>query len=478
MKYRQARKLLTTFGVTLMLALSVTAAPDAFAEPGPTARLSPSTQPTSGTLTPAPTETPPPTSSAPPAPGSSVSADPSPQPSKLTPAKRRELGRLWKQWGCTIPKNAGNHMIGCFRQVPYQPGPAPRASDPDPTMPNCPVPSHRDKIHYTRTYSCSHVTEIGIFYRSRTNPEIVGSAKSNVAFQEWLSPASRQWQRVVYYQNQYVLGELNPDLLTATFEIGCTNGGCGTPTKAVFTAKRGVIQSHTQDMESAGSQIAFPNPQTLVTYEYPGAYLKEDMPLHVGPPTGIRCDSKENVTRSRKPGCVYHWYTPVYEVDYTGPMPTIAQNILFGQLGLRSHPGFPGNNTTPGGQPLVRGPAQIKDPRTGELTDFSDISRAVACPGSIPKPPGMTCDEYPFASTWNGAYWVKADDWTCRLVPAAENSYQSNDIQKFTDDNRLWRNPDGKTAHTTGSRKQGSFWVAVTNAPSTPPTFNQCQKHL
>jgi hypothetical protein len=322
------------------------------------------------------------------------------------------------------------------------------------------------------------VTEIGIFYKSRTSPEIVGSAKSNVAFEESLNVASRQWQRVVYYQNEYLTGEMNPDLFTATFEIGCTNGGCGTPAKAVFTAKKGVIQSYTQDMESAGSQIAFPNPQTLVTYEYPGAYLKESMPLHVGPPTGVRCDSKNDVIRSGKPGCVYHWYTPVYEVDYKGPMPNIAQNILFGQLALRKHPGYPGNNTTPGGPPLVRGPAKIKDPRSGEMTEFSKISRSVACPDSIPKPGDLSCDEYPFASTWNGAYWVHADDWTCRLVPDTENNYQANDIQRFTDENRVWRNPDGKTIDTTGAGKQGSYWVVVKNAPSTPPTFDQCQDHL
>lgn len=67
-------------------------------------------------------------------------------------------------------------------------------------------------------------------------------------------------------------------------------------------------------------------------------------------------------------------------------------------------------------------------------------SREVSCPGSI-KPPssqkGYSCDEYPFASTWKGAYHVGADEWTCRWVPPAEQQYQANDIQKFTDDNRI-----------------------------------------
>lgn len=39
------------------------------------------------------------------------------------------------------------------------------------------------------------------------------------------------------------------------------------------------------------------------------------------------------------------------------------------------------------------------------LTDpgLRDANRAIACPASYPRPAGLSCDEYPFASTYQGA---------------------------------------------------------------------------
>lgn len=342
-------------------------------------------------------------------------------------------------------------------------------------VPNCPVPGGSDAIHWTRTYACSHVMKIGTYVQVKP-AKFLGTGASNYAWEEWLDPKSaRAWKRTVYYQNLYLTGELIPEIHTTTLSIGCTSGGCGSPTPVTFVAQKGIVQTHTHFMDSPGSGVAYPNPQTKIDIAYPGAEIT-GLDKYLGPPTGVRCDSLTNVTRSQKPGCVYHWYTPVYEVDYTGPMKNIAQNIHFGQQQLRSHPGLAGK-----GQPLVRGPAKYT--YKGVEKEFSRWSREVSCAGSITRPPGQTCDEYPFASTWNGAHWVAADAWTCRFVPKAEQDYQSKDIQNFTDDNRLWRNPDRKTPEPSGPNGgpgglMGSFWVTVTNAPSTPPSFSQCQKHL
>ncbi|WP_157431473.1 NucA/NucB deoxyribonuclease domain-containing protein [Actinomadura hibisca] len=470
------RKLIAAFG--LALALGATGAPAATAAPTPPANPSPSastpaTSPVSHSPSVTPSSTPQPSSSS----RAEVPVSPGPsRPSKrLAPTKRQELKRLLEQRSgadCEIPENISGNIVGCFRDAPYE-RVASRA--PGATMPNCPAPEASDAIHWTRTYSCSHVKKIGTFAQVQPT-KFLGTASSNYAWEEWLDPKSaRAWKRTVYYQNLYVTGELVPDLLTTTLSIGCTTGGCGTPAPVTFAAKKGIVQTHTHFMESPGSGVAYPNPQTKIEIAYPGAKIT-GLDKYLGPPTGVRCDSLTDVTRSKKPGCVYHWYTPVYEVDYNGPMPTIAQNILFGQLGLRSHAGFPGNSTTPGGQPLVRGPARYT--YKGVDKEFSRWSREVSCPGSLIKPPGQSCDEYPFASTWNGAHWVGADEWTCRFVPIPEQDYQAIDIQDFTDNNRVWRNPDGKTVETTGAGLQGSFWVAVKNAPSTPPSFNQCQKHM
>ena len=116
--------------------------------------------------------------------------------------------------------------------------------------------------------------------------------------------------------------------------------------------------------------------------------------------------------------------------------------------------------------------------RRGQTAEFSDLSRAVACPSSIPRPPGQNCDEYPFASTWQGAEWVPSDQWSCRMVPSSENDTQGGDLTKFFDGNRLQRNPTGYDIDPSQQRLLGAFWVSVANAPSTPPSFAQCQNHL
>ncbi|GAA4227774.1 hypothetical protein GCM10022254_16280 [Actinomadura meridiana] len=284
-----------------------------------------------------------------------------------------------------------------------------------------------------------------------------------------------------YYQNLYVTGELNPYGHTTQLSIDCAAVGCGSPGFFTFVAKKNVVQTGTHFMESPGPTIAYPEPQTKVLVSYPRATIEWSggKPwTHVGPPTGIRCDSLKDVVSTNKPGCVYYWYTPTYVVDFLGPMPNIARNILYGQLALRTRPGFPGTDSIPGGQVLVRGPRETTDPDnpTGKI-EFDKLSRDVACPKSIPRPPGQNCDEYPFASTWQGAHWVPATEWTCKFVPKGENDFQGGDITKFFNQNRLWRNPTGKVIDSTG-RKQGAFWVSVTNSSTTPPSFKQCQDHM
>ena len=99
----------------------------------------------------------------------------------------------------------------------------------------------------------------------------------------------------------------------------------------------------------------------------------------------VRCDNAlPGVTRV---GCVFTAYTPTLVYSMNGPFPVLAQHIRDAQAS-----GLPG--AYPNGTPLRR------------LTDpvMRDRNRATACPSSYPRPPGFTCDEYPFASTYQGAY--------------------------------------------------------------------------
>ncbi|GAA4227776.1 hypothetical protein GCM10022254_16290 [Actinomadura meridiana] len=107
------------------------------------------------------------------------------------------MAQTFTELGCEIPKNSRTKVVACFTKANYEPV-TPAAGSA--AMPSCPAPSNKDEVYWTRTYACSHVKEIGFFY-SITDRKLLGSAASNVAFEEWLDPASRAWKRTVYYQN-------------------------------------------------------------------------------------------------------------------------------------------------------------------------------------------------------------------------------------------------------------------------------------
>jgi hypothetical protein len=101
----------------------------------------------------------------------------------------------------------------------------------------------------------------------------------------------------------------------------------------------------------------------------------------------VRCDNA--VPGQALPGCIYPDAAGVYTYSLTGLYAELARHIRTAQQsGL---PGaYPG--TGPNSTPLRR--------LTGTQTD---ANRKKACPDSWPRPTGKSCDEYPMASTQQGA---------------------------------------------------------------------------
>ena len=60
-----------------------------------------------------------------------------------------------------------------------------------------------------------------------------------------------------------------------------------------------------------------------------------------------------------------------------------------------------------------------------------NANRAVACP-SGKTPPGESCDEYPMASTHQGASFVGLGDWSTVYVPPSANSSQGGIMTSFS----------------------------------------------
>jgi len=120
-------------------------------------------------------------------------------------------------------------------------------------------------------------------------------------------------------------------------------------------------------------------------------------------PPRVRCD---NATPGKGVGCVFPDYQPTMVYSLSGPYPQLAQHIQAAQNS---------------GLPTVL--TRATDP------NINDANRATACPDSYPRPDGFSCDEYPFASTYQGAIFTgggpRTWDW-CQLDIGQPNSTGSS----------------------------------------------------
>ncbi|GGJ81811.1 hypothetical protein GCM10010123_09520 [Pilimelia anulata] len=53
----------------------------------------------------------------------------------------------------------------------------------------------------------------------------------------------------------------------------------------------------------------------------------------------------------------------------------------------------------------------------------------VACPSSLPRPPGQQCDEYPMASTWQGAAITVS--FSRRMIDKDNNEIAGQELNAF-----------------------------------------------
>ncbi len=138
-----------------------------------------------------------------------------------------------------------------------------------------------------------------------------------------------------------------------------------------------------------------------------------------------RCDRE----LPRLPGCVVPDYIPT--MTSMQGLPQIAANIRRIQANGPHHYG----RNTAGGNPLTRN------------STISAANNRAACRKRGPAPKGKSCDEYPFASTDQGASKTKFPDWGWAWVPVSEQGSQAGRISGFYNQQRILQ--------------RDAFWVAV-----------------
>ncbi|RFS82444.1 hypothetical protein D0T12_26970 [Actinomadura spongiicola] len=127
----------------------------------------------------------------------------------------------------------------------------------------------------------------------------------------------------------------------------------------------------------------------------------------------LRCDDALPADNNTSPGCVVREYTPTLYYPMAGPLPEVARHIA---------------DAVNAGAPNA----------LERLTDktLKDKNRAVSCPPSQPRPPGKSCDEYPFASTWQGAA-TGTNPTSARMIDATQNELGGSALNTFYRENRV-----------------------------------------
>lgn len=175
----------------------------------------------------------------------------------------------------------------------------------------------------------------------------------------------------------------------------------GTWTHASTATNPGDIAFEAQDAE-----VIWTAPGTVnVVAEYDAPWLPR-----------VRCDAmaqSEAGSPQVGPGCVYPEFRPVMKYAMTGQWatyPELALHIRDAQSGY----GVPGMSNGSPSPPTYLTRISMTDPQYKK-------NRDTACPETgLPRPAGDSCDEYPMASTWEGA--DMGIGYSCRMIKDTQNS--------------------------------------------------------
>lgn len=173
-------------------------------------------------------------------------------------------------------------------------------------------------------------------------------------------------------------------------------------------------------IKSPGNARLTHRPTSMVSITYRASTAP---PLAKAPSGAVRCDSTPRIT-NRFGGCVFPAYVPSFSLSTRdSKVDQAAWHIYWAQHNLKHKWGWKGH-----GRPLSRTTTRAIIIR----------NRQVACAAAPrPRPPGKECDEYPLASTYQGASRNKDFSW--RLIPRSDNRNAggSNYLLKFYRENRI-----------------------------------------
>ncbi|WP_336160040.1 NucA/NucB deoxyribonuclease domain-containing protein [Amycolatopsis sp. VC5-11] len=138
---------------------------------------------------------------------------------------------------------------------------------------------------------------------------------------------------------------------------------------------------------------------------------------NAGDAPNVRCDNV--LWAQQAAGCAVSGVIPEMFYELNGPYPELARHIKQAQA-----KGLPGVIDRKPPAPLTRAMDQ----------KVRRANNRAACPDSLPRPEGEDCDEYPFASTWQGAAFGPYD---IEMINAKQNEDGGTALNKFFNQNRV-----------------------------------------
>ncbi|MFI1172779.1 NucA/NucB deoxyribonuclease domain-containing protein [Streptomyces melanogenes] len=293
------------------------------------------------------------------------------------------------------------------------------------------VPCRLGQVALDRTSSCNEEFRI---YSVVQVPggQVLGTGTIGVAATTVLDADSRTWRHNVRLGLLDATGVVAIGT-TADVSLDCTTGTTGgnPPCSATGGGTRSLPYPTTNvdyPFSVTSPNVTYPSwdqythsPTPILKLFNPAA-TEQAPPGRLGQAGLVRCDSTPYVS-TRAGGCVYPAYTPTYRISVHDPLvDQVAWHILWAQQNLKTAWGVEG-----AGPPLHR----------TMVRSVINANRRTACPRSRHRPAGKSCDEYPFASSYEGA--SRNPDFSWHMVPRDQNSREggSDYRLKFYRDNRI-----------------------------------------
>lgn len=293
--------------------------------------------------------------------------------------------------------------------------------EPSDLVPSVNLPSlcHLNHEHFNRFADCRDDGWLLTIIDVETG-DPVGSVAGSTVLWNSLAYNSRSWTEHIRLAIVAVVGKGAGTTITAPIECSLGSSGCRPNGHGIWAgqlaylpAEIGKVYSGDLGWESPGRST---NTMRLEVNMIFDNAVANPAPLRIGPTSKVRCDS-ESIFRPTKGGCVHEDATQNVLVLSKADT-SIAEAAVFmadAQRAIHNHAGWLGH-----GRALTR------------LTNSSAIrrNRRVACRG-VRLGHGQSCDEYPFASTNQGAALVPRDDFDSKALNAAQNSKVGSYLGSF-----------------------------------------------